>query len=74
MHVPIEFKADFEMSDSEALFHKSAKPFLSYLQGDDFVSHLNGCPDISAEFVKESVAHSIIEFKNTSGGQVGEVI
>ena len=69
LHVPIEFEPDFEMSDSEALFHKGAKPFLPYLRGDDFVSHLNGCPDISAQFVKESVAHSIIEFKNTAGGK-----
>jgi nucleoside-diphosphate-sugar epimerase len=69
LHVPIEFEPDFEMSDSEALFHKGAKPFLPYLQGDDFVSHLNGCPDISAQFVKESVAHSIIEFKDTAGGK-----
>ena len=67
MHVPIEFQPDFEMSDSEDLFHRGAKPFLSYLQGDDFVSHLKGCSDVSADFVKESVAHSIIEFKGTAG-------
>jgi hypothetical protein len=69
LHVPVEFEPDFEMSDTEALFHRGAKPFLAYLQGDSFVSHLKGCPDISAKFVKESVAHSIIEFKDTSGGK-----
>src|SRR4030042_691084 len=69
LHVPVEFQPEFEMSDTEALFHKGAKPLLPYLQGDNFVSHLKGCPDISAQFVKESVAHSIIEFKDTSGGK-----
>jgi nucleoside-diphosphate-sugar epimerase len=69
LHVPIEFEPDFEMSDSEELFHRGAKPFLAYLQGDDFVSHLKGCSDISADFVKESVAHSIIDFKGTAGGK-----
>ena len=69
LDVPIEFRPDFDMSDSEELFHRGAKPFLSYLQGDDFVSHLKGCPDISAEFVKKSVAHSIIDFKDTAGGK-----
>jgi len=67
LEVPIEFQPDFEMSETEDLFHRGAKPFLSYLQGDDFVSHLKNCPDISAEFVKTSVAHSITPFKGTAG-------
>jgi len=69
LEVPIEFQPDFEMSDTEELFHRGVKPFLSYLQGDDFVSHLKDCPDISAEFVKTSVAHSITRFKGVSGAK-----
>jgi len=63
--VSIEFKPDFEMSPAEALFHEGARPFLPYLEGDSFLSDLNGCPDISAEFVKQSVAHSIINLNGT---------
>ncbi len=69
LEVPIEFQPDFEMSDTEQLFHRGVKPFLSYLQGDDFVSHLKDCPDISADFVKTSVAHSISRFRGVAGAK-----
>lgn len=60
LHVSIEFRPDFEMSDLEALFHEGAEPFLPYLLGDDFPSDLKDCPDITTEFATTSVAHSII--------------
>jgi nucleoside-diphosphate-sugar epimerase len=69
LEVPIEFQPDFEMSETEDLFHRGAKPFLSYLQGDDFVSHMKDCPNISADFVKTSVAHSVTQFKGVAGAK-----
>lgn len=69
LQVPVEFQQDFEMSDVETMFHKSTRPFLAYLQGDDFLSHLNGCPDIEPQFVRESVADSISAFKDTSASK-----
>jgi len=52
----IKFEPDFRMSAAEALFHRGVKPFLPYLQGDDFPSHLERLPRVSADFIKESVA------------------
>jgi len=69
LQTPIEFATDFEMSDVEVMFHKSTQAFLPYLQGDDFLSHLNGCPDISPQFVKDSVIDSISAFKDTSAAK-----
>jgi len=69
LDVPIEFASDFEMSDVETLFHKSTQPFLPYLQGDDFVSHLRSCPEIDRQFVKESVSDSISAFKDMSAAK-----
>ena len=69
LQVPVEFAPEFEMSDVETMFHKSTQAFLPYLNGDDFISHLNGCPDISRQFVKESVADSIMAFKDLSAAR-----
>ncbi|MEI7527716.1 MAG: NAD-dependent epimerase/dehydratase family protein [Elusimicrobiota bacterium] len=52
----LSFEPEFRMTRAEALFHRAAKPFLPYLQGDDFPSHLAGAPRLSAEFIKKSVA------------------
>ncbi|OGO02975.1 MAG: hypothetical protein A2Y72_03415 [Chloroflexi bacterium RBG_13_53_26] len=60
LSISIELVPEFEMTAIEAQFHEGAEPFLPYLLGDDFPSHLEGCPDISAEFARGSVAHSII--------------
>ncbi len=67
--ISIEFKPDFEMSAIEALFHKGANPFLPYLFGDEFPSDLKDCPDISPEFVRESVAYSIINLSGIRGSK-----
>ena len=67
--ISIEFKPDFEMSAIEALFHKGANPFLPYLFGDEFPSDLKDCPDISPDFIKESVVHSTIDIDGTSAGK-----
>lgn len=52
----IKFEPEFKMSAAEALFHRGVRPFLPYLRGDDFPSHLEALPRVSAEFIRESVA------------------
>jgi len=69
LQIPIEFAPEFEMSDVETMFHKSTQAFLPYLNGDDFISHLKGCPDINCQFVKESVSDSISAFKDISASK-----
>lgn len=73
MYVDVEIRAEeFKKSAIEALFNRLAKPFLVYLEGNDFPSDLTAeydkekklrismCPEITREFIKESVAHSVI--------------
>jgi len=55
----IIFEPDFKMTPHEALFHRLSKPFLPYLLGDNFPSHLVGAPRISAGFIKRSVAANL---------------
>ena len=65
----IKFEPAFKMSAAEALFHRGVKPFLPYLQGDDFPSHLEALPRVSADFIKESVAAAAA--RTGSGGVRG---
>lgn len=60
MYVDIEVLPEFEMSAIEALFHKIAAPFMDYLRGDEFPSDLPDCPPITADFIRESVRHSLL--------------
>lgn len=60
MYVDIEVLPEFEMSAVEALFHKIAAPFMDYLEGDEFPSDLPDCPPITADFIRESVRHSLL--------------
>ncbi|MDO8803393.1 MAG: SDR family oxidoreductase [Elusimicrobiota bacterium] len=55
----IKFEPDFKMSAAEALFHRGVKPFLPYLQGDDFPGSLCGWPRVTEDFVKESAAAAL---------------
>jgi nucleoside-diphosphate-sugar epimerase len=54
--VPEEFKK----SAIEAVFTRMAKPFLPYLEGNDFPSDLTACPEINHLFITGSVAQSVI--------------
>lgn len=56
----LEFREEFAMTAREALFHRAAKPFLPYLQGDDFPSHLQNCHRVSPGFIKESVTAALL--------------
>lgn len=56
LNASIKFEPDFKMSAAEALFHRGVKPFLPYLRGDDFPSHLEALSRVSANFIRESVA------------------
>jgi len=60
MYVDIEVLPEFQMSAIEDLFHRIAAPFMAYLQGDEFPSDLPDCPPITAEFIRESVKHSLL--------------
>jgi hypothetical protein len=60
MYVDIEVLPEFQMSAIEELFHRIAAPFMAYLQGDEFPSDLPDCPPITAEFIRESVKHSLL--------------
>jgi len=60
LSMSIEVVPEFEMNAVEAQFHQAAEAFLPYLLGDEFPSDLDGCPDISPEFAKESLTHSIM--------------
>jgi nucleoside-diphosphate-sugar epimerase len=55
----IKFEPEFELTREEALLHKISGPFLPYMWGDDFPSHLPGIPRITARFIKESGAAAI---------------
>ncbi len=58
----LKVEPEFKMRPHEALFHRLAKPFLAYLQGDfpRFKHSFNDCPDISREFIEKTVINSIL--------------
>lgn len=60
MYVDVEVLSEFEPSIIEELFHRLAGPFLPYLEGNEFPSDLPECPPIGADFIRESVRHSLL--------------
>lgn len=60
MYVDVSVEPEFQMSSVEKLFHRLAAPFVPYLEGDSFPSNIRSCPAITAEFIRESVRHSLL--------------
>ena len=57
--VKIKIESSFKSTPIEAMFEKMAAPFIPYLWGDAFPSHLKGCPPITKEFIQETVKRSL---------------
>lgn len=54
----IRFEPEFIMTPSEKLFHRTVRPFLPYLCGDEFPSSLAGLRKITRDFLITSTAAS----------------
>ena len=60
MYVDVSVEPEFQMSAVEKVFHRLAAPFMPYLEGDSFHSDIRSCPAITADFIRESVRHSLL--------------